>query len=166
MGAFNASDMEIFCLAGDGSIMMNLQELSHIGGNKIPAKIVLLNNEGYHSIRQTQNNYFPNNIVGCGGDSGLAFPDFSILCKGFGIEYIRLEKYQDTDKKIKSLIDSPGPTILEAIIDLDQEFAPKVSSKQLADGTMMSAELDDMSPFLSETERADLKLSAQSIKLK
>ena len=53
--------------------MMNLQELSHIGGNKIPAKIVLLNNEGYHSIRQTQNNYFPNNIVGCGGDSGLVF---------------------------------------------------------------------------------------------
>ena len=166
IGAFNASGIEIFCLAGDGSIMMNLQELAYIGGNKIPAKIVLLNNEGYHSIRQTQSNYFADNIVGCGKDSGLPFPDFSILCKGFGIDYIRLERYLDTDAMIKSLIDSQGPILLEAVIDLDQGFAPKVSSKRLADGSMVSAELDDMSPFLTETERTNLKLSAKSIKLK
>ena len=61
IGAYHASQQEIICIAGDGSIMMNLQELSIIGSQKLPIKIFLLNNEGYHSIRQTQQNYFPNN---------------------------------------------------------------------------------------------------------
>ena len=69
IGAHLATNQQIICLAGDGSIMMNLQELAIIGGKKYPVKIILLNNKGYHSIRQTQTNYFPNNLVGCGPDS-------------------------------------------------------------------------------------------------
>ena len=63
IGAYHASKQEVICIAGDGSIMMNLQELAIIGSQKLPIKIFLLNNEGYHSIRQTQQNYFPNNPV-------------------------------------------------------------------------------------------------------
>ena len=76
IGAHLATNQQIICLAGDGSIMMNLQELAIIGGKKYPVKIILLNNKGYHSIRQTQTNYFPNNLVGCGPDSGLLSPKF------------------------------------------------------------------------------------------
>ena len=163
IGAFEASKNEIYCLAGDGSIMMNVQELAYIGGNKVPAKIVLLNNQGYHSIRQTQVNYFPGNIVGCGMDSGLPFPDFRVLSKGFGIEYLMLEKPQDASKMIDLLISSVGPIILEVLIDQDQEFAPKVSSKKLPDGSMVSTELEDMKPFLADNEKKAIRSSARSI---
>ena len=88
IGAFHASRKVITCLAGDGSIMMNLQELAIIGGNQYPIKIILINNEGYHSIRQTQMSYFPDNLVGCGIDSDYPFlisPSLQI----FGINYFR-----------------------------------------------------------------------------
>ena len=87
IGAYNAKREEIICIAGDGSIMMNIQELIIIGEKKLPIKIFLLNNQGYHSIRQTQQNYFPQNTVGCGVESGLPFPNFKELSKGFFIDY-------------------------------------------------------------------------------
>src|SRR5208282_833238 len=73
----------VICLAGDGSIMMNLQELETIRGLRLPVKIFILNNRGYHSIRQTQANFFADNIVGCGTDSGLSFPDFAKIADAF-----------------------------------------------------------------------------------
>ena len=87
IGAYHASKQEVICIAGDGSIMMNLQELAIIGSQKLPIKIFLLNNDGYHSIRQTQQNYFPDNPVGCGIESGLPFPNFRDLSKGFSLDY-------------------------------------------------------------------------------
>ncbi len=123
----------------------------------------MLNNKGYHSIRQTQARYFPENIIGCGTDSGLPFPEFNLLCQGFGIEYIKLEKNEDTSSMLDKLLMTSGPVLLEVLIDLDQEFTPKVSSKKLEDGSMISAELDDMSPFLKEEEKLNLKITAQSI---
>ena len=74
IGAYFAGQgRRIICLAGDGSIMMNLQELQTIVGGQLPIKIFVLNNDGYHSIRQSQQNHFPDNIVGCGPDSGCRF---------------------------------------------------------------------------------------------
>ena len=78
---YGSKNKKIICIAGDGSIMMNLQELQTISGNKLGMKIFLLNNEGYHSIRQTQNSYFNGRLVGCGEESGLYFPKFSKICK-------------------------------------------------------------------------------------
>src|SRR6185312_6027494 len=81
----------VICIAGDGSLMMNLQELQSISGRRMPIKLFVLNNDGYHSIRQTQQNYFPDNIVGCGPDSGLTFPDFRKLGKAMGFEVRRVD---------------------------------------------------------------------------
>ena len=91
LGAWHARHQTITCLAGDGSIMMNLQELAIIGKQQCPIKIVLINNQGYHSIRQTQQNYFSDNIVGCGVDSP-SFPKFSAIAKGFGLRYSSVKK--------------------------------------------------------------------------
>ena len=142
----------IICLAGDGSIMMNLQELQTVSGLKVPIKIFVLNNAGYHSIRQTQGNFFSDNIVGCGTDSGLSFPDFGKIAAAFDIGYQRCCKHGELDEVIKRTMALEGPVICEIILDLAQAFAPKLSSRKLEDGRMISASLEDMSPFLDREE--------------
>lgn len=145
----------IICLAGDGSIMMNLQELQTIVGNKLPVKIFILNNSGYHSIRQTQGNFFPDNIVGCGTDSGLSFPDFGKVAAAFGMPFKRCSNHGELDVCIRRTLEEEGPAVCEVILDLAQAFAPKLSSRKLDDGRMVTAPLEDMAPFLSREELAD-----------
>jgi acetolactate synthase-1/2/3 large subunit len=163
IGAYHATQAPVTCLAGDGSIMMNLQELAYIGGKQLPIKIVLLNNQGYHSIRQTQNNYFPDNPVGCGAESGLPFPKFAILCQGFELDYSLLDSEHDLESSIKALYADDRPALLEVILDLRQEFAPKLASKKLADGSMVTAELEDMSPLLGDETMAKIQAAAMAI---
>lgn len=138
----------IICLAGDGSIMMNLQELQTIAGERLPIKIFVLNNDGYHSIRQTQQSYFADNIVGCGPDSGLSFPDFVKLAHAFGLPTSRVESHAALGEAIAGAIAGDGPSLCEVIIDKRQGFAPKLASRRLDDGTMVSPALHDMAPFL------------------
>lgn len=142
----------VICLAGDGSIMMNLQELQTISGRKLPIKLFVLNNTGYHSIRQTQASFFSDNIVGCGTDSGLSFPDFEKVAHAFGFSFQRCDRHADLDSKITATLDSPGATLCEIVLDLGQSFSPKLSSRKLDDGRMVTAPLEDMAPFLSREE--------------
>lgn len=153
IGAWFASGAErIVCLAGDGSIMMNLQELQTIAGLNLPVKIFVLNNDGYHSIRQAQQNHFADNIVGCGPDSGLTFPDYQRLARGFGIASSHVERDGDLPGAIRAALASDGPHICEVMIDKRQQFAPKLSSRRLEDGSMVSSPLEDMIPFLSDED--------------
>lgn len=164
IGAHHAIHTPVTCLAGDGSIMMNLQELAFIGGKQLPIKIVLLNNHGYHSIRQTQNNYFPGNPVGCGAESGLPFPQFAYLCQGFELDYALLDDEADLEDAIRLLYANNRPSLLEVVLDLRQEFAPKLASKKLADGSMVTAELEDMSPLLGDEIMAKIQSAALAIR--
>ena len=142
----------IICLAGDGSIMQNLQELQTIVGQKIPAKIFLFNNSGYHSIRQTQQSYFNGFSVGCGPDSGVTFPDFAKIAAAFGLGYTSTTDHDDMARAIAETLATPGAAICEIFIDKAQNFAPKVSSRRLEDGTMVTAPLEDLAPFLPRDE--------------
>lgn len=165
IGAFYASGAKrIVCLAGDGSIMLNLQELQTIAGDRLPIKIFVLNNDGYHSIRQSQQNHFPDNIVGCGPDSGLTFPDFDRLARGFGIAASRVGKDADLAAAIRATLDGEGPQLCEVMIDKRQEFAPKLSSRRLEDGTMISPPLEDLSPFLSDAEMAEAMAPCETLR--
>ena len=148
IGAYHAANQEVICIAGDGSIMMNLQELSIIGSKKLPIKIFLLNNEGYHSIRQTQQNYFPDNPVGCGIESGLPFPAFRELAKSFALDYEFSDNEKSLEQNIQETLLHKGPIIHEIKLNLNQTFEPKLSSKKLKDGKMLTSELEDMAPFL------------------
>ena len=145
----------IICLAGDGSIMQNLQELQTIVGQRIPAKIFLYNNSGYHSIRQSQQAYFDGFSVGCGPDSGVTFPDFSKIATAFGLDYICVSEHDLIADAIASTLNAPGPALCEIMIDKGQNFAPKVSSRRLDDGTMVTAPMEDLAPFLPRDELAE-----------
>ena len=158
IGAWHAmpsAAKRIICLAGDGSIMQNLQELQTIIGQGIPAKIFLYNNSGYHSIRQTQQAYFDGHSVGCGPDSGVTFPDFGKVAQAFGFAYTRTSEHHDMARAIAEVLAAPGAAICEIFIDKDQNFAPKVSSRRLEDGSMVTAPLHDLAPFLPREELAE-----------
>jgi acetolactate synthase-1/2/3 large subunit len=142
----------VICLAGDGSIMMNLQELQTIAGRKLPVKVFIMNNTGYHSIRQTQANFFSDNIVGCGTDSGLSFPDFGKVAHAFGLPFRRCQTHGELSSAIEATLAEQGAALCEVMIDLAQSFAPKLSSRKLEDGRMVTAALEDMAPFLSREE--------------
>lgn len=140
------------CIDGDGSIMMNIQELATIAYNKLDIKIFLINNNGYHSIRQTQRNLFEPPFIGIDSESGLGFPDFNKLSDAFGIKYFCFDDEQNCSDVINAALSYPGPCICEVRVDPNQNFAPKSSSKILPDGRIVSPSIDDMAPFLTREE--------------
>jgi acetolactate synthase-1/2/3 large subunit len=150
IGANKASEGKpIVCLAGDGSIMMNLQELQTIAGNKLPIKIFILNNSGYVSIFQTHRNFFNGVEVGGGPKSGVTFPDFSKVSAAFDLPYRRISNHAEMLEEIKKTMDETGPAVCEIMIDEEVAFAPKLGAKQHPDGRITSPPLEDLSPFLS-----------------
>jgi acetolactate synthase-1/2/3 large subunit len=147
-----AGGRRVVCVTGDGSVMLNLQELQTIRGYDLPVKLFVLNNSGYHSIRQTQRNFFPGNDVGSGPESGVTFPDFGKVGAAFGFATYRVCTHSELRHVVRAALSNEGPTLCEVLLDLAQPFSPKVSSKRLADGRMVTAPLEDMAPFLPRDE--------------
>ncbi|MCB0748752.1 MAG: thiamine pyrophosphate-binding protein, partial [Ignavibacteriae bacterium] len=160
-GAIGASvaiqnTQDIICFAGDGSIMMNLQELQTIVTNKLRVKIVIFNNQGYLSIKQTHDNFFNGVLVGCNPSSGVEFPSFKKISNAFEIPYFSLLNHDNIDDKIIEFLSYNGVALLEVFIDPNQSFEPKSASMRLEDGSMVSRPLEDLAPFL---DRDELKLN-------
>lgn len=157
IGICAATNMhDIVCIEGDGSIMMNLQELQTIVTNKLPVKIFVINNNGYHQIRQTQDNVFHDGYVGMGPESGdLGFPNFQKLADAFGIPYIHIKNNQELASKISKVLQHDGYVMCEVFVTTTQKFEPKSATKKLEDGTLISPPLEDMAPFLSREELAE-----------
>lgn len=148
-----ALETDIILLTGDGSIQMNLQELQTIIHHKMPIKIFLINNGGYHSIRQSQKNFFGEPLVGVGVDSrDLSFPDMEKLSWAYGYPYIGVHHNGELAEAVEKALSMDGPVICEVFVTIDQNFEPKSSAKKLPDGTLVSPPLEDLSPFLPEEE--------------
>jgi len=142
----------VICLAGDGSIMMNLQELETIKKNNLPIKLFILNNGGYISIQQTQNNFFNGKHTACSIDSGVSIPDFIKIGNAFGIKSVTINTPYNLGEQIKSVLNTDGFVLCEVMLSHNYIFAPKLSAKKLEDGTMISPSLEDMYPFLDRKE--------------
>ncbi len=142
------------CLEGDGSIMMNLQELQTIITNNLPIKIFLINNNGYHSIRLTQNNLFSEHSkVGIGPESNdLSFPEFKKIAEAFGYKYYSAKSNAEMKAVVKKVLSVDGPLFCEIFTDTEQVWEPKSSAKKLPDGTIVSPPLEDLAPFLPREE--------------
>ena len=145
---------ETICLEGDGSIMMNLQELQTIITNRLPIKIFLINNNGYHSIRLTQTNLFNDHSkIGIGPESGdLSFPQFSKIAEAFGFDYYAAHNNQEMRDVVDKVKNLEGPLFVEIFTDTEQVWEPKSSTKRLDDGSLVSSPLEDLAPFLPREE--------------
>lgn len=145
-------DKRVICIDGDGSFQMNLQELQTVVCNRLNLKILYINNNGYHSIRQTQTNLFSPPLVGVCEGTGLSFPDIEKIFNAYGIKFFRIDDLNQADSISKEFLNSNGATLCEIVVDTTQNFEPKLSSKRLPDGRIVSPPIDDMFPFLPREE--------------
>ena len=142
----------VICLDVDGSIQMNLQELQTIVHNKCDIHLFVLNNEGYHSMRQTQSNLFEGDLCGVSASNGVSFPDMEKIAYAYGIPYFKITSLDDMEEVIVKSLELTGPVMCEVMLDKAQFFAPKLSSRVLPDGKIVSPEIDDLYPFLERAE--------------
>ncbi len=144
----------VIFLAGDGSLQMNIQELQTLAHTRLPVKVLVLNNGGYLSVRQTQGNFFGGHAVGAGPESGISFPDIVRVAEAYGLPATRLDK-ADFRADLCRALAGAGPLVCDVVLDPKQNFEPKLSSRALPDGRMVSSPLEDMFPFLSREDLAD-----------
>ncbi len=155
IGASFARDRgEVLCLNCDGSMMMNLQELQTIVHHKLPIKIIIFSNDGYLSIKHTQNAWFEGRHTSVDRRSGVSCPDYSAVAGAFGIPAFQIRTWDDYDEVMPRMQALPGPAICEVFLDPEQPFAPKLAAV-LQDGKLVSPPLEDLSPQLSRKEFAE-----------
>jgi len=170
IGASLASDNgRVICINGDGSMMMNLQEMQTIVQLNLPIKLFVYINDGYLTIKHTQSNLFGNRFVGSGTTSGVTCPDFEKIGNAFGFKTFKIHSLDEAKNMIPKVLQEDGPVLCEVFIHSFQLLAPKTSFNINPDGTLVSPPLEDLSPFLS---REDLKndmiisLHYKSLKIK
>lgn len=140
----------VICLAGDGSLQMNIQELQTIVHHQFPIKIFVFNNNGYLSCRLTQGNFFKR-LAGEGPANGISFPDTVKIGNAYGIKPFRIEG-PNFEQTLKEALAYDGPVICDVLLDPAQGFEPKLSARQLPDGRIISPALEDLAPFLPPEE--------------
>jgi acetolactate synthase-1/2/3 large subunit len=151
--AFARTGQRVICLAGDGSIQMNIQELQTIVHHKLPVKIFVLNNNGYLSMRLTQTNFF-GRAIGESVASGVSFPDMVKVGCAYGIPATRIDRATQFSE-VQRALNANGPTLIEVMLDPHQEFEPRLRSRQMPDGSIVSPSLEDMYPFLERDELSE-----------
>ena len=146
----------IICITGDGSLQLNIHELATILHHKIPAKIIVLNNQGYLAIRTTQKNFFNSRFIGEGKTSGLTLPDTKKIAYAYGINFLRIKNKSELKKIIPKVLSFKRTVICEIMTPYWQDIIT-VSSKKLPNGKMISLPIDDMAPFLPEKEMQQIR---------
>lgn len=152
IGAAVASGREVICLTGDGSIMMNLQELQTIKHYKLPVKIIVFSNDGYNAIRQTGKNFFDGLCIGCSKETGISFPSFRAVAAAFDFTYMVCHSNHEVSTCLENFFAAEGQVLLEIEQRLDDPVSPKVMSRMNEDGSFMTPSLEDMAPFISSEE--------------
>ncbi len=149
---YAAKNATVVAVTGDGSLQMNIQELQTLVHNKVPLKLFVVNNNGYLSIRNSQDTYFESRYAGSDPGSGVSCPDLKKIAHAYGITYDSIHDQTELDAKLEGILSHEGPIICEVYTDMCQKIIPSISTKQMADGRLVSAPLEDMWPFLPDAE--------------
>ena len=147
IGTHFASNQPVFVVVGDGSVMMNLQELQTIIHNKIPVKIIIINNNVYGIIRRRQSELFRGRVIGVDPNNGVSCPNFEKVALAFGLKYQLIEKKESLEASLKQLVETDGPVICEIICREDQSYI-EVGTVRDQNKKMVRRPLEDQTPFL------------------
>jgi acetolactate synthase-1/2/3 large subunit len=140
------------CVDGDGGFQFNIQELETIRRLQLPIKFFVLNNDGYASIRASQTNFFGSPLLGCDENTGTTVPDICQVACSYGLQAVRISSQAGLRDQVRAVLETPGPVVCDVIVIPDEVRGPRLSSKQLADGSMVSMPLEDLWPFLDRDE--------------
>ena len=135
-------------IESDGSLQLNIQELATVKAFNLPIVLVVMNNDGYASIRNTQRNYFEERYVGTGPESGLVLPDLEKLSLTYNIKYEKVIDASELDETLKKCMGSNQPVIIDVRLVKNEVLLPKVSALPQKDGSIYSMPLEDMTPLL------------------
>jgi acetolactate synthase-1/2/3 large subunit len=153
VGGCIASDKkETICIDGDGGFFMNIQELELVYRYQLPIKFFVLNNNGYGSIKTTQNTHFKGNLVVSDPSSGLTLPSIELNAAAYKIPYIKIETQQNLKLDLSNVLSMHGPIICELIVDPDHKTLPKASVYKKEDGSFATRPMEDLAPFLDRNE--------------
>jgi acetolactate synthase I/II/III large subunit len=148
--AFANNEKDVICIEGDGSLQMNIQEFQTLVHYNLPVKLFVINNDGYLSIKITQENFFNSREVAAGKNSGVSFPNLEKLCKAYGLPYIGITHNNQMDEKIQQTLNTSGPVVCELFTYPYEKHEPKVVHKGIdADGKIIPGQLTDM--FISDS---------------
>ena len=135
---------DIICLEGDGSLHLNIHELQTLKHYNLPIKLILLNNDGYLSIKISQKTLFDGRLVGCNKDSGISFPNFKKIVEAYDLPYYKVEKNTEVESVLEYFLNLPGPAILEVFTDPNEFHEPKVIPKINEDGIFIPGNLENI----------------------
>jgi len=145
IGACFANDKDpVVCLEGDGSLQMNIQELQTLVHHNLPVKLIVMNNQGYLSIKMTQESYLGGRMVATGPSSGVSFPDLEKIANAYGLKYFKISKNNEIDDVLGDVLSYNGPLLCEVMSDPNEIHEPKVVGSPGPDGSIIPGKLDDM----------------------
>jgi acetolactate synthase-1/2/3 large subunit len=156
--AIAAPGRRVVCLAGDGSLQMNVQELQTLKTLQLDVAVVVLANDGYLSIRLSHENFF-GRVIGADRASGVDCPDYVALARAYGLPAVDIAS-PDALAELPALLQSRGPVLVQIHVDPAQGFSPKLKSRVDEHGRFLTPELDDMHPFLPADELQAVRDSA------
>ena len=142
-----ASARQTVVIVGDGSFMMNIQELETIRANSIPVKIIVVNNNIYSIIRRRQKELFRRRTIGTDNSNGVTVPDFSKVADTFGMKYFKIDGLGELDNKLASILAAEGQVLCEVIGKSDQEYI-EISHARNSNGKFVRRPLEDQWPFM------------------
>lgn len=138
---------QIVVAVGDGSFMMNMQELETIRAHKIPLKLIVVNNNVYSIIRRRQKELFRNRTIGTDPGNGVTVPDFEKVANLFDFGYVRIDGPASLEAGLKQALDCEGPVLCEIMGKEDQEYIEISHAKNIT-GKFVRRPLEDQWPFL------------------
>lgn len=138
----------MIAIESDGSLQLNIQEMATLRAFNLPIVLVILNNEGYASIRNTMRNYFSGRYVGTGPEAGLWLPDLEDIARTYHLGFRRLTTVAELST-LSQILGESGPMIVDARLTPNEALSPKVAALPQADGSMLSMPMEDMSPLLT-----------------
>ena len=152
----------VICMAGDGSLQMNVQELQTLSTLRLNVAVVVLANDGYLSIRLSHENFF-GKVIGADRASGVDCPDYTLLARAYGIPAVDIRTAEDLGQ-LAALVQGSGPVLIQIHVDRTQGFSPKLKSRIDDKGRFLTPELDDLFPFVSADELGAIRRSAAEIR--
>lgn len=149
IGAAQATDNLTVLVTGDGGLMFNLQELEVVSNSHLDMRIVLLNNDGYLTMKHMQKARF-DHLVGSDPSTGLSMPRFGTIATAFDIEHRTCSKTTEIEEGLGWLLErgSPKQRILEVFMDPEQPLIPRVQTRTDDQGKLIPPTLADVFPFL------------------